>query len=102
MIYKVNSVNKIPIRLTEERWFHIVENHTELAGKYFEILEAVQKPDFICPGPKREFLAVKRKNGKFLIVVYREIVKNKDGFIITAFLTSKINPVKKKGIIWQL
>jgi hypothetical protein len=28
----VISVNGVPIRLTAERWFHIVENHDEVAG----------------------------------------------------------------------
>jgi len=31
------SKNNVPIRLTEERWFHIVENHDELAGYYDEV-----------------------------------------------------------------
>ena len=26
------SVDGVPIRLTTERWFHIVENHEDLAG----------------------------------------------------------------------
>lgn len=26
------SVDDVPIRLTAERWFHIVENHDDLAG----------------------------------------------------------------------
>jgi len=30
----VKSKNNIPIRLTEERWFHIIENHDDLAGYY--------------------------------------------------------------------
>ena len=41
------SVNGVPIRLTYERWFHITENHDDLASYYFEVLEAVEKPDFI-------------------------------------------------------
>ena len=28
------SVDGVPIRLTVERWFHIVENHDDLAGYY--------------------------------------------------------------------
>lgn len=27
---RVVSVNGVPIRLTEERWFHIVENHDDI------------------------------------------------------------------------
>ena len=32
------SVNDVPIRLTDERWTHIVENHDDIAGYYFEVL----------------------------------------------------------------
>ncbi len=27
-----------PIRLADERWYHIVENHDDLAGYYNEVL----------------------------------------------------------------
>ena len=40
----------VPIRLTDERWFHIVENHDDLAGYYDQVLEAVEDPDFILQG----------------------------------------------------
>ncbi|MHC1574416.1 MAG: hypothetical protein ACXQTY_01225 [Candidatus Methanogasteraceae archaeon] len=33
------SKNGVPIRLTKERWFHITEEHSEMAGYYFEVLE---------------------------------------------------------------
>ena len=47
------SVNGVPIRLTHERWFHITENHDDLASYYFEVLEAVENPEFIMRGPQR-------------------------------------------------
>ena len=37
----------IPIRLTDERWFHIVENHDDVAGYYDEVLLTVEDPDLI-------------------------------------------------------
>ncbi len=33
------SINNIPIRLPKERWFHITENHDDLASYFHEILE---------------------------------------------------------------
>lgn len=96
----VSSVRGAPIRLTDERWFHIVENHDELAGMAFEVLGAVAEPDFVAKGWKDELLAAKRINKKYLIVVYKEINK-KDGFIITAFLTTKIHQIKRRKILWQ-
>lgn len=94
------SKNKVPLRLTEERWFHIVENHDELAGRSSEVLETVAEPDIIVKGKEQEFLAVKKIKKQWLIVVYKE-TSIKDGFIITAFLTSKIQYLLKKEIVWK-
>ena len=47
---KIKSKNNISIRLTNERWFHISEEHSEMAGYYFEVLDAVQNPDSIYEG----------------------------------------------------
>lgn len=35
----VASVHGVPIRLTDERWSHVVEEHTELAGMRLDVLE---------------------------------------------------------------
>jgi len=93
-----NSVNDVPIRLTHERWFHITENHNDLAGYYFELLETVEKPDLIVRGNKGTLKAVKNKGRqKWLIVVYKEISQN-DGFIITAYF---LNNKPKGEVIWR-
>ncbi len=44
------SVNNIPIRLTAERWYHIVENHDDVAGHYDDVLLTIESPDFIIRG----------------------------------------------------
>lgn len=95
----VYTINGVPIRLPYERWYHIVENHDDLASYYYEVLEAVEKPDFVVRGNKGTLKAVKN-TGKntWLIVIYREKSKT-DGFIITAYFLDK----KPKGeVIWQL
>jgi hypothetical protein len=102
MINIAFSVNKVPIRLTDERWMHIVENHDDMAGYYFEVLEVVANPDVIVKGYEDEFWAVKRFTArKAMLVIYKERKREKDGFIITAFFTSKINKVMKRDILWQ-
>lgn len=53
----VKSRNDVPIRLTEERWLHITEEHSELAGYYFEVLEAVKGPVAIYEGKAGECIA---------------------------------------------
>jgi hypothetical protein len=54
----VQSKNGVPIRLTEERWFHITEEHSEMAGYYFEVLETITEPEAIYEGKAEELLAV--------------------------------------------
>jgi len=83
------SKNGVPIRLTEERWFHITENHDDLAGYYDDVLNTVDDPDYVIEGYREAFIALKKIVGKkFLAVVYREVSKM-DGFVITAYFTSK-------------
>jgi hypothetical protein len=59
MLATVNSVNDVPIRLTEERWAHILEGHGELANMQGQILDTVAKPDRILAGGTGELLAIK-------------------------------------------
>ena len=49
----------MPIRLTDERWAHVTEEHTELAGLRLEVLEAVTQPDRIVTGGAGELVALK-------------------------------------------
>ena len=93
MIGVAVSKNGIPIRLTEERWYHIVENHDELAGLSDEVLLTVEDPDYIIKGWKDERKFVGDK------VVYKEL--ENDGFIITALLTKKVNKILRRGVVWQ-
>ena len=99
MIGTAVSKNGVPIRLTEERWFHIVENHDELAGLSDEVLLTIEDPDFIVKGWTDELLAVRKINDKYLVAVYKEV--GNDGFIITAFITKKVDKVLRRGVIWQ-
>jgi len=99
MIATVHSVHQLPIRLTAERWTHIVEEHCELAGLQLEVLETVAYPETVFAGKKGELLAVRELSpGRHLVVVYREL--EQDGFIITAFLTSKIHTLKQRTQVW--
>jgi len=92
------SINKVPIRITEERWFHIVENHNDLAGLYDEILSTIENPDFIVRGYRDATIGVRQLREKhYLNVVYKEITAE-NGFIITAYRTSRII---EGTIIWR-
>ena len=92
------SVHDVPIRLTRERWFHIVENHNDLAGYYEDVLSVVEEPDLILKGYNASYIAVRGYGRRgYLQVVCREL-SEEDGFIVTAYFGSKIN---RKNIVWQ-
>ncbi len=99
MIDTATSKNGIPVRLTDERWAHIAEEHGELASMRSEVLETVSQPERILKGGDGELLALReREPGKFLVVVYRELVD--DGFVITAFLTRRVRSLAKRKQLW--
>ena len=99
MLDKVLSQNGIPIRTTDERWAHITEEHSELAGLRLEVMETVAHPIRILPGKAGGFLAVQEINRKrYIVVVYREV--DGDGFVITAFLTSRVNSLNRRVQVW--
>ena len=96
----VTSKNGVSIRLTEERWFHITENHDDLAGHYDDVLYAIEDPDYIMEGYKKALIALKKfTKTRLLAVVYKE-VSREDGFVITAYLTSRLN-LEREVILWQ-
>ena len=67
----VTSKAGVPVRLTDERWFHIVENHDEVAGYYEQVLEAVEDPDLILEGYGGALIAAKALGRrKYLMVVW--------------------------------
>ncbi|MEW6614040.1 MAG: hypothetical protein AB1401_00995 [Thermodesulfobacteriota bacterium] len=93
------SINNVPIRLTDERWKHIVENHDDIAGYYDTVLRAVEEADYIIKGYGGAFIALQEIDKmKFLAVVYKEFIN--DGFIITAYFTRKIK-LENEVIVWK-
>lgn len=99
MTETVISKNGVPIRLTDERWAHISEEHCELAGMRLEILETVAAPTRIFAGKHGELLAARdMESGKILVAVYKE--SPTDGFIITAFLTSRTKSLLRRKQLW--
>ena len=94
----VRSVNGIPIRLTEERWSHIVNFHNDMAGYYDDCLRVVERPDFVLRGDEGTLRAVKNYGKDWhLQVVYRELSRQ-DGFVITAYFVRRI---QRGNILWQ-
>lgn len=97
----VRSKNGVPIRLPDERWIHLTEGHSEMTGYYSEVLETVEDPDDIYEGSLGELLAVKEiQTDKYIVVVYKE-VSEKDGFVITAFLSNRKKQLERRKKVWQ-
>jgi hypothetical protein len=91
------SVNGVPIRLPEERWAHMVSNKPYMETFYEKVLEAIENPTWILRGYAGAMVAVLSvAKHDYLHVVYREISQG-DGFIITAFISRKVN---RRMIIW--
>ena len=53
------SVQGVPIRLTSERWFHIVESHDDLAGYYDDVMRTIEDPDLVVTGYRGSLIAVR-------------------------------------------
>lgn len=101
---KLVSKNGIPIRITDERWTHVVESHDYMAGNLELVMETIEDPDYIVAGRKGEFIALRHYEStsiseKTVIAAYREFAD--DGFLITAFMTSSPETILRKGILWQ-
>jgi hypothetical protein len=72
------SRNGISIRITDERWTHVVESPDYMAGNSDLVVETIEDPDSIVTGGKGELLALRHYQAtsiseKHVVVVYREL-----------------------------
>ncbi len=99
----VYSRNGVPIRLTDERWQHIVARHPEMEQQRDHVLETVAEPEMVQQGDFGELLAVRFYShtpltSKYMIVAYRETGAN-DGFVITVYFARRASARRK--ILWK-
>lgn len=100
----IASKNNVPIRLTYKQWAHIVETHDYMSGCLDIVIETLSDPDCIVRGWTDELIALKHYaktviSEKNAVVVYKEM--ERDGFVITAFMTSRPEQIRRRGILWQ-
>jgi len=99
MSSKAQSKNGVPIRLTDERWAHILEEQGELSDMRDVVLETIEEPDRILAGGQGELLAVREiEPEKWFVSVYREL--ENDGFVITAFMTRRVRSLDRRKQLW--
>ena len=91
------SVNGVPIRLTGERWQHIIQQHPEMTQKRDDLLEALRTPDTVYGGHHGTLMAIRREDDLYLVVVYGESGTT-DGFVVTSYLTRR--PGRRK-VVWR-
>ena len=90
-IFEVKDKSGRKIHLSDERWKHIVIEHSDLANKIEDIKDAVSNPLIIGKSVYDEnvryYQKYYKKLSKYLLVSVKYL--NGEGFIITAFYTSK-------------
>ena len=70
-----------------------------MAGRKHEVLDAVEHPDRILEAREGARIAMREHDpGRHTVVVYRET--GAEGFIITAFTTSKAGFVGRRKQLW--
>lgn len=92
------SVNGVPIRLTDERWEHIVTARPDMEGYQDDCLDVIENPDLVLSGYRGARVAVRGYGRRrYLCVVYREVSAT-DGFVVTAYFQTRIN---RRKVVWQ-
>jgi hypothetical protein len=92
-----HSVNGVPIRLTDERWGHIVDNKPYMYAFEEAVPQAIEAPTCVLQGYAGSLIAVLGLGrNRFLHVVYREVSAD-DGFVITAYMAQRYN---RRQVIW--
>ncbi|MBM4430183.1 MAG: hypothetical protein FJ026_07550 [Chloroflexi bacterium] len=75
-----------------------MENNDELAGHYDDVLATIESPDFVRRSYGNSLIAARGYGRKrYLMVVYRQL-SAEDGFVITAYFTTKLD---RKKAIWK-
>ncbi len=103
ILHTVTSVLGNVIRVTATQWAHVIEAHDYMAGNIDRVLETLAEPDRVVRGRQGESLAMRLYEStnitrKTAVVVYRD---EPDGFLITAFFTSRPDKIEQKGsVVW--
>ncbi len=98
VIGTAESINGVTIRLTDERWEHILDVRPFMDGYEEDVLGTVENPELILRAAGGVLVAVTSFGRRgFLHVLYRELSRT-DGFILTAYFKDSYN---RRQIIWR-
>ena len=91
-IFEIKDKSGRKIHLSNERWHHIVTEHSILANRLEDIKDTLINPSTILPSKYDEkvrfYYKFYKKMSKYLLVSVKYL--NGEGFIITAFYTQKL------------
>ena len=91
-IFEVEDKFGRKIHLSDERWKHIVTEHSVLANKIEDIKDVLSNPLFVGKSKYDEnvkyYYKYHKSLSKYLMVSVKYL--NGEGFVITAFYTSKL------------
>ena len=93
-----DSVNGVPIRLTDERWEHILGAHPDFASYRETVLDAVENPDYILASRRGTLAAVIVLGRRAFLHVFYVEKDTHDGFILSARVVEKMD---KARIVWR-
>ena len=99
MLFEIECMLKKKTRISKEHWKHICEiKHPEVSGLENEIKQTLMNPLEIkrSNSDRNIYLYYSKYKSYFLCAVTRHL--NGHGFVITAYITSKI---KKGDQIWK-
>jgi hypothetical protein len=89
--YTAISITGVPVRLLAERW-----SYTNACCD--EVLETIERPDYILRGRKDTLVAVRTMAaGRYLRVRYR-VLSPREGFVISARVTSSLDHL---AVLWR-
>lgn len=90
------------IRLTDERYAHLVADHPEMGNQFEKIAETLRSPEKVVKSKTDEKVVLYYRlylstpvTQKYMCVVVK--ISNEDAFAITAYFT---NTIKKGETIW--
>lgn len=98
MIFQIKDKFGNSIRLTDERWKHVVNRHPEIKSYIEKVKTTIKDPEILVSNPYHPYekyyhhFFPRLKN--YIIV----ILEQQKGFIITAYIARKI---KKGKIEWK-
>jgi hypothetical protein len=72
-----------------------------MAGRQTELFETIAEPDCILEGSEGAFIALRdQTDGKTLVAVHK-VMSEDEGFVVTAYRTSKKSKQLRRRIVWQ-